>query len=171
MSPRRHAKMPILIYCEGAHDQVFVRHLERSYSNRSSHIYFDIKHGDGGSPKSLVEKAFKMPGDYAQRIVIFDNDRGEDELRDAQSLASEKSIQLSYFTPCLEHVLLGILEPQKDFSSTPTVQLKRRLHANYISVNKRRDLQEYQRLYPKQLIDNARARIHELHEKISILEQ
>ena len=60
MSPR-HVLIPILVYCEGLHDQMFVRHLSKLYRSQSSSYYYDIRHGDGGSPFSLVTKASKMP--------------------------------------------------------------------------------------------------------------
>ena len=74
---RRRALIPILIYCEGLHDQLFVRHLQQLYKPKDSPYSFDIQKGDGGSPKSLVKKAANRPGAYVKLLVVCDNDRAK----------------------------------------------------------------------------------------------
>lgn len=170
MSPHRHVLIPVLIYCEGIHDQIFTRHLARMYKPKTSLYYFDIKHGDGGSPRSLVEKASKMPGGYNVRLTMFDNDRGEEDLRTAQAHAQSNSILVMYFTPSLEFVLLTILEPSKDFSTMTTLACKRYLHDKFIKENKRGNVREYEALFTREKLEAVRIRLPELDNLIGRFE-
>lgn len=170
MSPHRRTLIPVLVYCEGLHDQIFIRHLMQVYRAPDSLYYFDIKHGDGGSPKSLVEKALKMPGQYQERIVVFDNDRGINDLDAAEKAAKGKQVSLSYFDPSLEFVLLRIIEPHKDHSGKSTDDLKKYFHDNHINNRNRGNIDSY-KIFSKELLDSSRKVISDLHEKICYLER
>lgn len=170
MSPHKRLLIPILVYCEGLHDQVFTRHLMRVYRIADSPYYFDIKRGDGGSPQSLAEKALKMPGQYQERIIIFDNDRGAVDLDAAKKAAKGRQATLSYFDPSLEFVLLRVLEPRKDHSGKSTEELKRYFHDNYIQHRDRGNIDSY-KIFTKEILEVARKQIPDLHEKINYLER
>ena len=102
MGSRRRVLNPVLIYCEGVHDQVFVRHLHQLYKPGGSQYYFDIQRGGGGSPRGLVVKARNRPGLYGSRLVVCDSDRGFAELKDADEAASKSGVEIIAFQPCLE---------------------------------------------------------------------
>lgn len=170
MSPHKRLLIPILVYCEGLHDQVFTRHLLQVYRIANSPHYFDIKRGDGGSPKSLTEKALKMPGQYQERIIIFDNDRGPADLAAAKKAAKGKQVTLSYFDPSLEFILLRILEPRKDHSGKSTEDLKKYFHDNHIQHRDRGNIDSY-KIFTKEILEAAREQIPGLHEKIIYLER
>ncbi|MYB40381.1 hypothetical protein F4X86_03915, partial [Candidatus Saccharibacteria bacterium] len=143
MRHRRRVLIPILIYCEGLHDQLFVRYLQRLYKPKSSPYSFSIQKGDGGSSKSLVEKAANRSGAYTRRLVVCDNDRGEEEFNRALLAALEKDVDLIAFKPCLEAVILDILEPNYNSSRRTTEECKRRLHQRHMSAAKRSNLENY----------------------------
>jgi hypothetical protein len=170
MSPR-HVLIPLLIYCEGLHDRIFINYLCRLYRDKTSGYYFDIRHGDGGSPESLVIKASRLPGDYSERVVIFDNDRGPNDLRAAEAAASRLSVSLSYFSPSLEHILLSILQPGRSFTHMSTPSAKTHFHANYIAESKRGNADAYDHLFPKTVVDQMRVSLVELDEKIRYFER
>ena len=124
MSPRR-SLIPVLIYCEGLHDQTFVKHLHSLYGSASPQHYFDIQAGKGGSPKSLVVKANNKPGGYQFRFVVCDGDRSQKELNDASTWAARHNLSLVVLEPCLEAIMLSILEPKLKTSAWTAARYKK----------------------------------------------
>ena len=167
---RRRALRPILIYCEGLHDQLFVRHLQQLYKPKNSPYSFDIQKGDGGSPKSLVKKAANRPGAYVKLLVVCDNDRGEDELNEALSIASGTNAELIAFKPCLEAAILDILEPGYTSPRRTTEACKRRLHQQHMAEAKRSNLANYT-IIKRSLINRARADNQQLDQIAGFLER
>lgn len=168
MHPRRRARLPVLVYCEGVHDAVFMRHLAELYGGDNTRNSFDIKIGSGGSPRSLVERAARVVGAYETRVVQFDNDRGDAELEAARQATDR--ILVCFCTPCIEATLLEILEPGKSYMVATTQQCKDRLHREYIPESDRARLYKYQQLYTKAVLDEARTRVPQLDAMIRIFE-
>lgn len=169
MRPRRRARLPVLVYCEGVHDTVFMRHVAELYSAVNTRNSFDIKTGSGGSPRSLAERAGRVVGAYEARMVKFDNDRGDDELKAA--LAYGSTVKLCYCTPCIEATLLEVLEPGRSYANHSTQYCKDRLHRRYIAEPDRAKPQRYQQIFPKELLDEARTRVVQLDVMIRIFEE
>ena len=170
MRSGRRALTPILIYCEGLHDQLFVRYLQQLYKPKNSPYFFNIQKGDGGSPKSLVEKAANRFGSYARRLVVCDDDRGEEEFNQALSIASGKDVDLLASKPCLEAVILGILEPSYNSCKRTTEECKRRLHRRHISEARRSNLENYG-IIKRALIEKARLDQRQLDGLIKLFEK
>ena len=170
MGNKRHQLTPILIYCEGLHDQLFVRHIQQLYKPKDSKYYFDIQQGDGGSPESLVNKANNRPGDYQKRLVVCDWDKQPVELKQAQDTAKKEEVDLIISKPCLEATILAILKPLPDYSNWSTVKCKRLLHQEYISKAKRSDLNQYT-IIRRNLIDQARATNQQLNCLVELIEK
>ena len=167
MAVRRRARVPILVYCEGVHDAIFMRHLWEVYSDSNVRNSFDIKTGAGGSPLSIVEKARRVVGAYEARFVKFDNDRGEKELQAA--LSQPNDVRCCVCTPCIEATLLEILEG-KSYSNRPSQWCKSRFHSRYIAEVDRGRIHTYRQLFPRDVLEEARQRMPQLERMIRIFE-
>lgn len=168
MRKQRAAKIPVLIYCEGKHDAAFVRHIQQLYAPANERNSFDIKPGVGGGAVSVVRNARRVEGDYALRIAKFDNDRGSEELKTALAECWE-SLLPCICTPCIEATMLEILEG-KLYTDVPTATCKRQLHA-YIPEDRRLDIEQYAKLFPPELLEDARLRVPALDAIIRIFEE
>ncbi len=167
MAKQRVAKLPVLIYCEGKHDAAFVRHVRSLYGPGNQRNSFDVRSGVGGGPISVVRNAARVEGEYALRVAKFDNDRGEAEF-EAALRECGVSVQACVCTPSIEATMLEILE-SKSYSSKATAVCKRRFHT-YIPEDKRLDPRAYDRLFPKELLEEARGRIATLDSLILLFE-
>ena len=170
MGNKRRQLTPILIYCEGLHDQLFVRYIQQLYKPKDSKYYFDIQQGDGGSPESLVNKASKRLGSYQKRLVVCDWDKKPVELNQAQDTAKNKKVDLIISRPCLEATMLDILEPAFSHSSWSTKKCKHYFHKTYIPRTKRSDLKRYA-IVRRRLIDQARTTNQKLNCLVELIEK
>jgi hypothetical protein len=169
----RKVRATALVYTEGEHELVFTRHLVSLYgSGKQYGTKFTVKKGRGGDAVSIVEDALKVPGSFKRILVKLDNDRSQDELRQAIELDSKhKKVQIIFSTPCLEGMLLSILEPTKNFSKKKSPHCKRYFEANYISSDKRTSSQPYKKLFTHKLLQDARKRVPELDDIIKFVER
>ncbi len=168
MRKQRAAKIPVLIYCEGKHDATFVRYLQRVYAPANERNSFDVKPGVGGGAISVVRNAQRVEGDYALRVAKFDNDRGDDELKAALAECRE-SLLPCICTPCIEATMLEVLEG-KSYGDITTAACKRQFHT-YIPEDRRLDIEQYARLFPRELLESARSRVKALDAIIRVFEE
>ena len=171
MTPRRRASSPVLIYCEGLRDATFLRLLNSFYGSANSAYAFTVKTGAGGSPASLVQKATLVTGSYDLRITKLDNDRGEDELREATALAVRVGVGLCVCTPCIEGTFLQILEPGPNHLRWSTKQCKDRFRNYHLGGRAQAGIQSYQNIFSKSLLDDTRQQVPQLDAMIRIFEQ
>lgn len=170
--PNRIVRPTALMYCEGAHDLIIVRLLKAYYAgdNPLSRPRITVKKGRGGSAYGLVEDAVRAGG-FDRMLVKLDNDRPSDEITKAKAIASEKDIVLAISTPCLESLLLAILQPGKDYTRWSSDRCKREFEAKYVPRDKRTIPEAYKRHLTKVKVDAARSQLQELEELISFIEQ
>ncbi len=128
-----------------------------------------MKKGRGGSTFGLVEDAARLEG-FDRRLVKLDNDRNPKEMAKAKAIAEKRGITLAITTPCLEGLLLAILQIGKDFSSWSSERCKREFETKYIPKDKRTTPEAYPRHLTKAKIDAARAQLQELNELLSFIE-
>src|SRR4051812_13060379 len=106
---RRIVRPTALIFCEGAADLAFVRHLKKIYSSSSlSATHFTVTKGHGGAQDKLVTDALKFPGDFNRKMVKVDRDRGDSESTKAERVANRNNVTITWSIPCLEALLLSI---------------------------------------------------------------
>jgi|GEM_PF-727581 len=172
----RSVRPTALIYCEGAHDLAFMRHLKRLYSSASAtKTNFSTTKGSGGSLDTLVADALKVPGDFNRYLVKLDNDRTKDEFDKANSLAEQVNANGGYLTitasyPCLDALLLSILRPGQDYTRKKSKTCKREFERDYLAADKRLNSAAYDRIFARQVLDEARKNIAELDDLIRFLE-
>lgn len=165
----RSVRKTALIYCEGAHDLAFVRHLINTYvTTGKTKVRIRTKQGNGGAPDTLVLEANNVLGSFDRRIVKLDKDRSQDEIRKAEQMSKKTGIKLIWSIPCIEALLLTIIE-HKDFSRYKSKTCKQRFEAKYIPSGKRADSRAYGNLFPISIVEEARKTIPELNSLIDFI--
>ena len=175
----RQANKTLLIYTEGKHEEVFLIYVTKYlYTIRGCGQQINIVAGTGGSPHTILDKAiqhsYKEHGEvYDYTIVVVDRDMigGEDKFGDLRKKAKENNIILVIFEPCLEALLLSILEDGKDFSEeyTGCRALKEQFHKNYLDEEKRTDSEEYEEYFSLTKIETARKRTDHNSQQLDFL--
>ena len=158
---RRVAKQTLLMFGEGLGEEVFLKHLRGLYSYNSG-TAVKIKKGRGGDAVGIVIDAGNVPGDFDRKVVILDNDKDTREMISARTEAGRRGIELLENTPCLEAILLSILNEGKSFSGKKTDWCKKEFESKYLDKKRRTELREYEKIFPKDLLDKQRINISEL---------
>lgn len=166
---RRFAKKTILIFGEGSNEAVFLKYLRGLYA-RDTGFEVKILGGNGGSARDIVLDAGKVFGGYDRRVVVLDNDKPESEMGDARQVATVRGIELIEHTPCLESVLLAILDDRGKSGDNVSDQHKSEFQSKYLEKKKRGELKEYEKLFPKSLLDVRRKKIKALDNLIGVIQ-
>lgn len=167
---KRKPQISILIFAEGARDEIFIKHLNTLYS-RDNDYNIKIDSGQGGTPTEIVKGCINYPGIYEERIVVFDNDKSEIEMVAGRELARENGVKVLEQSPCLEGQLLEILKPGKDYSTKSSKECKKQFEKEFIDGRKATDIREYQKILTKKIIEDARKKSDYLKKIIKCIEQ
>lgn len=164
---RRQASTLILFFGEGFGEEMFLKHLRKIYSFNSG-IAVTVRKGKGGCPENIVIDAIKVPGAFDKKIVLLDNDKPEAEMTRARQTAKENKIEMIENTPCLEFLLLSILDGSPKEKTGD--KCKKEFESKYLEKQKRSEASKYEELFPKRLLDIKRLKMPELEKLISIME-
>jgi len=159
----------MLVYGEGVCEEVFVKHIKGLYGQNSG-ISIKVRNGKGGDPLSVVQNALREPGSYDHVVVIIDNDKPESEMSSARATAKGRGLLLIEHTPCLEAVLLSILNSGTSYARKTSPWCKSKFESEHIDKQKRREFHMYERVFPKELLDQQRKKVVELDRIIRIIE-
>lgn len=165
----RKAKRTILFYVEGSSEEVFLKHLRRTYA-RNSGMAVTIRNGQGGSADGIVQRASCYPGGFDRRVVVLDNDKPKNEMAKARKSAKDCGIILIENSPCLEAFLLQVLNGGKVLKKRNSPEYKREFERKHICKKKRCDVSEYEKIFPKTVLDSARKKVGELDEIVGFME-
>lgn len=165
----RRAKRTILFYVEGSSEEVFLKHLRRTYA-RNSGVAVTIRNGQGGSADGIVQRASCYPGGFDRRVAVLDNDKSKSEMAKARELAKAGDIGMVENCPCLEALLLRILNDGKILDGEKSGYYKKEFEKKHICENKRCDIDEYAKIFPKNILDGNRKKAKELDEIIGLME-
>ena len=158
--PRRQTKKTRLIYCEGAHDKTFLDCLKSIYASYACNV--DIKRGAGGDQIHLAEEAVRRGYSYDMKYLKIDGDRDAEEMDEAERYASGNGLIVLKTIPCIERILINILEPSRVVNSWNSLRLKRYFERHHIPENKRTDVRAYKVIFTKEILDEAKNRLPEL---------
>lgn len=164
---KRHANKTLLIFGEGFDEEMFLKHLRNLYSYKNN-VAITIKKGKGGDAQSIIIDADKEQGAFDRRIVVLDNDKSKTEMVKARQEAKKRNIELIENTPCLESLLLTILNYKPNGKDSNWC--KNEFESKYLDKKKRGEPSEYAKLFPKKLLDIKRSKILELNKLVSIME-
>lgn len=171
----RQVRPTALVYCEGGHELWFTRHLRKTYSKTSiSSTHFTILQGGGGSQDKLVIEALKIPGDFTRVLVKLDDDRPSQEIDKANRITSkattsQKQVLIHRSKPCLDALLLSILNPGVSYVRRQSKTCKKEFEV-IIPNAKRTSSAPYERIFTYSVLEAARKRIPELDDLISFFE-
>ncbi|MEK7721868.1 MAG: RloB domain-containing protein [Elusimicrobiota bacterium] len=163
----RRASKTLLIFGEGLCEEMFLKHLRSLYSYNSG-VAITIRKGRGGNAQGIVIDAHRIPGAYNRKIVVFDNDKSESEINKARAEAKKRRIVLLENTPCLEFVLLSIVNGKPVGQSSSWC--KSEFESKFMGQAKRGEPSEYMKVFPKTLLDDQRATIPKLNRLVDIME-
>lgn len=168
--PRRRAKRTILFYGEGSAEEVFLKHLRKTYAQNRG-IAVTVKSGQGGTADGIVRKAFRYnPGGFDQKVVLLDNDKTRSEMNEARKISKDCSVSLIENEPCLEALLLRILNDSAIIGNKSSKYYKNEFEKKHICKKKRCNIEEYEKIFPKKILDAARRKIKELDRIIGLME-
>jgi len=168
---QRQVRPTALIYCEGAHDITFVRHVLNLYRLRSAMgASITPRQGRGGSPDGLVRTAIGISQGYDRKMVKLDHDRDAAEIEEAIRLAANDNVILNFSYPCLDALLLSILDPGTNHSNWSSSRCKSRFESEYIPERRRTFIQPYGSLFTLEVLEEARIRIPELDDLLKFVE-
>ena len=167
---RRVAETTLLVFGEGLGEEMFLRHLRGLYS-QNSNLQLTIKKGKGGTADGVVIEAYNTPGAYDRRVVVLDNDKGQKEMSKAQQEATKRGVEVILHTPCIEALLLAILNPKNTYQSKTSSFCKKEFESNHIPKKKRADPAEYDKLFPKNILDIQKSKLPELNVLLILVSQ
>jgi predicted P-loop ATPase len=157
------------MYGEGLGEEMFLKHLRSLYAYNSG-VSVTIRNGKGGNPKNIVINATNEPGDFEKRIVILDNDKDKQEMDQASAEAKKKGVKILENSPCLEATMLSILRPKQNFSTKKSAWCKSEFESNYVDKKKRTELEEYKKVFSKQILDDQKDSVPELKALINLMQ-
>ncbi len=166
---RRVANRTLLVYGEGMCEEMFLRHIKSLYSY-DTNIAVTIRKGKGGTAVDVIIDADKVPGDFEKKVVVLDNDKTSEEMQKARKEAKNRGMILIENTPCVEALLLSVLESGIEFSAKTSVWCKKEFESKYIDKKKRGDKEEYDKYFSKKVLDFRRLNIKELNAIILLME-
>ena len=153
---------------EGEAERVFLKHLRSLYAGNKTSVRVDD--AGGKDPSYILEKAVRVRGDicYNYSFVLVDTDRTWPQ--SLRSKAKKKGIELIESSPCLEGLLLSILEPTIDRLNWPSSNCKRHFQSAYLHTDRIITDNDCKRLFPITILDQAKANIQPLGRVIEIME-
>lgn len=166
---RYSANRTILFYCEGFHEEIFLKHLRCLYS-RNRNIAITIRRGKGGTAYGLVIYTDRTLGSFVVKITVLDNDKGKLEMQKARNEARKRGICLLEHTPCLESIFLSILHDGRSYKNKTSKWCKKEFESKNLDTKKRGETNEYVRLFPKPLLNKQKSKIPELKKLINLME-
>ena len=164
---KRQANKTLLAFGEGMNEEIFLKHLRKLYCCNTN-VAITVKKGRGGDAENIVLDASKVPGGFNRIVVVLDNDKPKKEIQKARAMAKEKEIELIENTPCLEHLLLLILESKN--ISTESKKCKKVFEDEYIEKRLRRESYKYDKYFTKEMLEEKRKTIKMLNSVINIME-
>ncbi|MFA5175499.1 MAG: RloB domain-containing protein [Patescibacteria group bacterium] len=158
----------IFAFGEGEAERIFLKHLRSIYSGDKTSVRIDDA---GGKDVSyILEKAVRIRGDikYNHSFILLDTDR-EWTLK-LKSRAVKKGIELIGSSPCLEGLLLCILNPESNFLHQQSNECKKQFQNKYLHQNRMMTDFDCKRLFTKIILDSAKTKIKSISRIIEIFQ-
>ena len=160
-------KHTIFIYCEGQTDHSFIQYLINIFSNFEEKN-IESKKGQGGGPSIMIRKTAREPGEYDERYIFLDVDQRENkDKKKCEDDARRQGIELIWSDPCLEGLLLQILNGHPQMSDSQ--KYKKYFKEEYNSNKRQYDSEMFERLFPKEKLVSKKEKIPTLKELIEIV--
>lgn len=161
-------KNTVFGFGEGEAERVFLRHLRGLYASGRTSVKIDAA---GGKDLSyILEKAVRVRGGipYNHSFLLIDTDR--EWVTHLKIKAKKKGIELIGSSPCLEGLLLSILEPGINYGSRLSGDCKKRFQDTYLQADRMITDVDCKRLFSNTILNRAKTNIQPLRRIIEIME-
>ena len=163
----------MLLFGEGKTEAVFLAHLRDHY--RIPGMAIKVEHGRGGSERTVVQGAIKIASlaDFSHVLILMDSDR--DDAPVPPEWCRDHRLSIKHCAPCLEALLLEILGdgslPKLRHGPNASDRCKSHFQGAYLGTDRSGQVlgrlkKTLQARFPKELLEEARARIPVLNEMI-----
>ncbi|MDN5275880.1 MAG: hypothetical protein JWN33_529 [Candidatus Saccharibacteria bacterium] len=157
MSRDKKIKQARLVETEGRHDRAWCHLLKAIYTDQAKYSVV-IESANGGSPAEVVQAAINkqklVSGSFEHVVAIVDGDKTAAEIEEARVLSDKHNVELIIVTPCMEALLLNILEPQKNWYNTAKGH-KSYFQRKYIRSDRRTAFIHYLKVFKPDSIEAA----------------
>lgn len=166
LKPHR-PKVTILAYGEAFTEKGFLAYLKLVYVKRRNNIAVTVRHGHGGSPGRIIKKALGLIVSYSFGFVLLDTDQKwpQDLLEEAKN----QGLQVIGSEPCIEGLFLSILKPGGGFATRGSRACKTVFKKERSVEAHELELEDYRKLFPKNLLDRRRRKINTLDKIILMM--
>ena len=160
----RHIKIQkntVFAFGEGESELVFLKYLKSVYSCEKTSV--TVRHAGGKDVAYILEKAIRVRGggSFNHSFILLDTDRG---------LPEELRMELIGSTPCLEGMLLSILEPQSNHVTRSSGDCKKYFIKNYIGADRIITSKDCEKYFSKTILDKAKISNPTLKRIVDIME-
>jgi len=135
------------------------------YITREMDVVVKVECGAGGAPKSVVERAVRLKGvsAYDKCFVLVDADLPfECDAELERRMRKKPHLEILTATPCIEGLLLAILDVNFSPSAVTAGECKRIFERRYLPKDRKTYKHSYARIFSRQMIDARRGSVPEL---------
>lgn len=163
----RTQKNTVFGFGEGESENIVLKYLRSQYAQNRTSI--TISDAGGGDPNHILKKATGVRSSYSYNysFILLDTDKQWTET--LKKRARELKFELIGSSPCLEGLLLSILEPSGNFDDWPSPDCKGRFKDKYLRPDRMITERHCGLLFPIALLNQARTRIESLRRVIEIM--
>jgi hypothetical protein len=164
----RAQKNTVFGFGEGESERVFLKHLRSLYAGNKTSVRVDA--AGGKDPSHILEKAVRVRSNipYNHSFALLDTDR--EWSQSLRNKAKTKRIELIGSSPCIEGMLLSILELRANPQNRSSNDCKRHFQEAYLRVGRTITDTDCKRLFPKTTLDQVIVNIQPLKRLIEIME-
>lgn len=150
----------IFAFGEGEDEETYLRYLRPHFSSRERGIRIDNAGGKG--PNHILDKAIRVRGgdafDHSFILADADVEWSPNLIRRAKA----RHFEVILMRPCIEGMLIAILEPRLDPQGWESSRCKRHLRGEHIGSDRRLEVRDLERLVPPHILNAAEATVPEL---------
>ncbi len=162
----RRARRTILIMGEGECDKAFLQHLNGAYGRDNCSLRVTPASAHGKGPPNVINKAVTARHGigYDCRVALIDRDLAHMMTPGLEKLVRDSDLIIIWSYPCLEGLLLEILEERVPTSSN---DCKRAM--NSICPGKGTERAYYAKPFPREVLERRRNDVSTLNELINLI--
>ena len=153
----RAARHTVLLVGEGKTECAFLRHIKSLYISRGCGVSVAIRNAYGKGPDQVVDYAIRQRRNaaYDRVAVLLDTDL--EMSATARRCADSKKIQIIGSTPCIEGLLLKILD-----EPVPTTCAECKARVGRLLPDQMQSPDNYRAGFPKEFLEERRHGVQEL---------
>lgn len=142
----------LLLVSEGETEAAFLKFLKGTFVSRGSGIAVTVRNARGGSPESVIAFAKKQLNGRAfnRCLIVMDTDRPWPQPPPAR--IQRVPIEYVKVEPCIEGLLLQIIDPDDYQRSWDTEACKREFENRYLDSKRKLDHRNFDRILSRDFL-------------------